>query len=119
MIIAASRSPASLRKSVSIRVWAASCRENDFAGYMENLELAHPKKIDIAVPANLALRARWTEHDLHPARPDWAPLNINFGGIWEMQPEWLEETPAPTFRFWMCASATNSPGLWAAFRARF
>ena len=27
--------------------------ENDFVGYMNNLKLPHPKKIDIAVPANL------------------------------------------------------------------
>jgi sulfur dioxygenase len=27
--------------------------ERDFAGYMSNLNLPHPKKIDIAVPANI------------------------------------------------------------------
>ena len=27
--------------------------ENDFVGYMENMRLPHPKKLDIAVPANL------------------------------------------------------------------
>ena len=27
--------------------------ESDFVGYMDNLGLAHPKQIDVAVPANL------------------------------------------------------------------
>ena len=60
----------------------------DFAGYMNNLALAHPKQIDVAVPANLrcgrpAQAAR--------AEPDWAPLTYTFSGIWELQPDWLEE----------------------------
>jgi len=60
----------------------------DFAGYMNNLALAHPKQIDVAVPANLrcgrpARAAR--------AEPGWAPLTYTFSGIWELQPDWLEE----------------------------
>jgi glyoxylase-like metal-dependent hydrolase (beta-lactamase superfamily II)/rhodanese-related sulfurtransferase len=60
----------------------------DFAGYMRNLGLAHPKQIDVAVPANL--------HCGRPARtaraePGWAPLTFTFSGIWEVQPDWLEE----------------------------
>jgi sulfur dioxygenase len=60
----------------------------DFAGYMDNLGLAHPKQIDVAVPANLRCG--------RPARmagdePDWAPLTYTFSGIWEVQPDWLEE----------------------------
>jgi len=62
--------------------------EEDFAGYMNNLGLAHPKQMDIAVPANLrcgrpAQAAR--------AEQDWAPLTYTFSGIWEVQPDWLEE----------------------------
>lgn len=69
--------------------------ENDFAGYMENLKLAHPKKIDIAVPANLKSGEPPDGQNMTDASqdPDWAPLSINFAGIWEMQPEWLEENP--------------------------
>lgn len=62
--------------------------EGDFVGYMRNLGLAHPKLIDVAVPANLRCG--------EPAsalgdEPDWAPLTFTFAGLWEMRPDWLEE----------------------------
>ncbi len=63
--------------------------EDDFAGYMENLHLAHPKQMAIAVPANLKCGA--PESSVQPGQPDWAPLNYTFAGIWEIQPSWLEE----------------------------
>jgi rhodanese-related sulfurtransferase len=67
---------------------AESIGENDFVGYMTNLGLAHPKQMDIAVPANLKCGRpeKTTTQD-----PDWAPLTYTFGGIWEVQPHWLEE----------------------------
>ena len=64
--------------------------ESDFVGYMENLGLAHPKQIDVAVPANLRCGAPEKEEDL-PADPDWAPLTFTYSGIWEVEPHWLEE----------------------------
>jgi glyoxylase-like metal-dependent hydrolase (beta-lactamase superfamily II)/rhodanese-related sulfurtransferase len=63
---------------------------SDFAGYMNNLGLPHPKLMDIAVPANL----RCGQPDAmaaQPAEPAWAPLTCNFGGVWEIQPTALEE----------------------------
>lgn len=64
--------------------------EPDFAGYMNNLGLAHPKQMDVAVPANLQCgrveRAAGDEADA-----GWAPLTYTFAGIWEVGPEWLEE----------------------------
>ena len=63
--------------------------EVDFVGYMANLGLAHPKQMEIAVPANL--RCGRPEGDAAPADPDWAPLNLTFAGIWEVAPHWLEE----------------------------
>ena len=64
--------------------------EADFAGYMNNLGLPHPKLMDIAVPANL--RCGQPEDGAMPANePDWAPLNCNFAGIWEIQPAVLVE----------------------------
>lgn len=64
--------------------------EDDFAGYMTNLRLPHPKQIDTAVPANLKCGA--AASDLTQlARPDWAPLTYTFAGIWEINPQWLEE----------------------------
>jgi sulfur dioxygenase len=64
--------------------------EGDFAGYMNNLRLAHPKKIDIAVPANLQCGRPEADRDL-PAEPGWAPLHLSFAGIWEIDPHGLEE----------------------------
>ena len=68
-------------------------REDDFAGYMNNLGLPHPKLIDIAVPANL--RCGRPENDAGlPPEPQWAPLTFTFAGIWEIPPEALEERAA-------------------------
>ena len=64
--------------------------ESDFAGYMDNLGLPHPKQIDVAVPANLRCGAPEKESDV-PAEPVWAPLTYTYGGIWEVEPAWLEE----------------------------
>jgi sulfur dioxygenase len=63
--------------------------EEDFVGYMEHLGLAHPKQIDAAVPANLRC-GRPAQADAAGA-PEWAPLTYTFAGIWEVQPDWLEE----------------------------
>jgi sulfur dioxygenase len=63
--------------------------ESDFVGYMNNLNLPHPKKIDIAVPANL--KCGKPDEDQPMADPDWAPLSCNFAGIWEVQLHWVEE----------------------------
>jgi glyoxylase-like metal-dependent hydrolase (beta-lactamase superfamily II)/rhodanese-related sulfurtransferase len=64
--------------------------EADFAGYMKNLRLAHPKKIDVAVPANLKCGKPEGEVDMNAA-PNWAPLHYSFAGIWEIHPHGLEE----------------------------
>jgi sulfur dioxygenase len=67
--------------------------ESDFVGYMSNLGLPHPKLIDIAVPANLRCGQPEKEKML-PAEPRWAPLTFTFAGIWEIQPDALEENAA-------------------------
>ena len=64
--------------------------EADFAGYMKNLRLAHPKKLDVAVPANLKCGKPEGEVDM-TAAPSWAPLRYTFAGIWEIDPHGLEE----------------------------
>lgn len=64
--------------------------ESDFAGYMDNLGLDHPKQIDIAVPANLKCGEPDNIEESAQA-PDWAPLTYTFAGVWELQPQWLEE----------------------------
>ena len=64
--------------------------EDDFVGYMNNLGLAHPKQMDIAVPANLKCgRREGGDHLVE--EPHWAPLNLTFAGIWEVQPQWVQE----------------------------
>jgi sulfur dioxygenase len=67
--------------------------EADFAGYMRNLGLPHPNKIDIAVPANLRCGEPEAAAAADPsvAEPDWAPLTYTYAGLWELQPQWLEE----------------------------
>lgn len=63
--------------------------ERDFAGYMDNLNLPHPKQIDIAVPANL--KCGKPDSPLSSDGSDWAPLHISFAGIPEILPHWVEE----------------------------
>ncbi len=64
--------------------------EGDFTGYMRNLRLAHPKKLDVAVPANL--KCGRPEDDIAAtAEPRWAALRYSFAGIWEIDPYGLEE----------------------------
>jgi glyoxylase-like metal-dependent hydrolase (beta-lactamase superfamily II)/rhodanese-related sulfurtransferase len=64
--------------------------EADFAGYMDNLGLAHPKQIDVAVPANMVC-GRPADEALAQDRPGWAPLTFTFAGFWEIEPVWVEE----------------------------
>jgi sulfur dioxygenase len=64
--------------------------EADFTGYMNHLGLPHPKLMDVAVPANL--RCGRPEGDVTmPAEPGWAALTWAFAGLWEIQPQALEE----------------------------
>ncbi len=64
--------------------------EDDFAGYMTNLRLPHPRQIDVAVPANL--RCGFAERaGAQLPDPGWAPLTYTFAGIWEIHPQWLED----------------------------
>src|SRR5712692_2310023 len=70
----------------------------DFTGYMKNLRLAHPKLLDVAVPANLRCgRPDGDDADggADPlAAPGWAPLRYSFAGVWEIDPHGLEELTA-------------------------
>ena len=68
---------------------AESIAEDDFVGYMSHLGLAHPKQMDVAVPANL--RCGEPEHLEEPVVQSWAPLTMTFAGIPEIQPALLEE----------------------------
>ena len=64
--------------------------EGDFTGYMKNLRLAHPKKLDVAVPANLKCGRPESGIGI-TTEPNWAALRYSFAGIWEIEPHGLEE----------------------------
>jgi sulfur dioxygenase len=70
----------------------------DFIGYMKNLRLAHPRLLDVAVPANLRCgRPDSAENQgADPAAdPNWAHLRYSFAGVWEIDPHGLEEHQGP------------------------
>ena len=61
--------------------------EGDFEGFMKNLGLAHPKRIDEALPANQVCgRVQAAESSMNE---DWAPLRRTYAGIDEIDPEWV------------------------------
>ena len=70
--------------------FGGNSNEADFIGYMNHLGLPHPKLMDIAVPANL----RCGEPDSRaqpPDEPTWAALVWTFAGLWEIEPQALED----------------------------
>jgi rhodanese-related sulfurtransferase len=66
----------------------------DFTGYMRNMRLAHPKLLEVAVPANLRCGRAENETAQGATDPTWAPLHYSFAGIWEIDPHTLEEHAA-------------------------
>jgi sulfur dioxygenase len=64
-------------------------REEDFAGYMRNLALPHPKQLAVALPANLR-SGRPEGADAGPT-PNWAPVIRTYAGLSEIAPEWVAE----------------------------
>ena len=65
--------------------------EHDFVGFMDNLNLPHPKKMDEALPANL--RGGKPEDGLYPDYCAWGPVNFCFSGICEIDAEWVATHP--------------------------
>ena len=63
---------------------------SDFVGYMRHLGLPHPRLMAQAVPANLRCGQPEAAAAL-PDEPRWAALDLTFGGVWEIQPDALEE----------------------------
>jgi sulfur dioxygenase len=64
--------------------------EQDFVGYMSNLNLPHPKLLEVAVPANLRLGEPQADVVQAPG-PTWAPLRFTVAGIWEIEPSAFAE----------------------------
>jgi sulfur dioxygenase len=70
--------------------FGGSSNAADFAGYMNHLGLPHPKLMEIAVPANLRC-GRPDGHVPLPDEPSWAALVWTFAGLWEIEPQALED----------------------------
>lgn len=63
-------------------------RKADFALYMKNLGLPHPKRLAIAVPANL----RCGKPENNPSTSDlWAPVVRTYSGVQQIEPDWVRE----------------------------
>lgn len=75
-------------KAYNPRVGGAA-DERDFVGLMENLNLPHPKQIDIAVPANM--RSGRPADDKVPRAADWGPVRQTYAGLLEIEPDWVSE----------------------------
>jgi sulfur dioxygenase len=73
-------------KTLNPRI-GGQANEGDFVGYMDNMQLPHPKKLDIAVPANL--KAGRPRDDELPKQPSWAPVVTTYSGVLEISPQWV------------------------------
>jgi len=63
--------------------------ERDFVGFMESLNLPHPKQIAVAVPANL--RCGEPQDGKLPVPALWGPVRQSYAGLLEIDPEWVAE----------------------------
>ncbi|MBP9865232.1 MAG: MBL fold metallo-hydrolase, partial [Candidatus Omnitrophica bacterium] len=72
-------------KRFNTRIGGAA-NEKDFTGYMNNLHLPHPKKIALALPANL--RSGKPEDGLYPAQASWGPVERTYDGIAQVSADW-------------------------------
>lgn len=61
--------------------------ERDFVTYMDAMQLPHPKKIDIALPANMV--SGKPAEGTQPDSVEWAPVDITYAGVPEIDPEWV------------------------------
>ena len=69
--------------------------ETDFVGYMDNLGLQHPKRIAIALPANLRCGEPEAGVEITSA-DDWGPVFRTYANIPEIDPTWVAANRAST-----------------------
>ena len=74
-------------KAFNVRV-GDGANQTDFVEFMNTMKLPHPKLIDEAVPANL--RSGCPEDGMPPETPDWADIRLTYGGVPEIDADWLE-----------------------------
>lgn len=60
----------------------------DFTLYMENLGLPHPKRLAVAVPANMRCGK---PEDEPPRDDDFAPVVRTYSGVLQVEPDWVRE----------------------------
>ncbi len=63
--------------------------ERDFVGFMENLNLPHPRQIDVALPANM--RCGMPADGKVPSLADWGPVRQTYAGLLEIEPDWVAQ----------------------------
>ena len=61
-------------------------RKRDFVGYMTQMKLPHPRRIDIALPANM-VSGRPESGEL-PGAVTWGPVEVSYAGVQEVSAEW-------------------------------
>ncbi len=79
-------------KKWNLRLGGGRTRD-EFRDIMANLNLAQPKKIDEAVPANLhcGVLQEVAEPAAEPTDADWAPVERSPGGVPEVTEAWLRD----------------------------
>ncbi len=66
--------------------------QEDFVGFMNNLGLAHPRKLDIAVPANMRLgRPEDPQAFDGHSQASWAPVTLTYANIPQIEADWVAE----------------------------
>ena len=68
-------------KAYNARIGGGASKQ-DFVGYMDAMQLPHPKQIDIALSANMV--SGEPEDGKMPAEPDWAPVVVTFAGVMDI-----------------------------------
>lgn len=67
----------------------------EFVEIMKNLQLAYPKKINVAVPANLKGGVSGGHADPEvPTVDAWAPVEVSAAGVPEVSPAWVLSQPS-------------------------
>jgi sulfur dioxygenase len=64
-------------------------RVEDFVGYMDNLQLPHPRQLAVALPANL--RCGEPEGPLAESAAEWGPVYLTYAGVPELAAEWVSQ----------------------------
>jgi len=63
--------------------------EDEFVSIMNELKLPHPKRIDVAVPANLKCGITEEPNAGKITKTDWAPIQTTREGVPEISTDWL------------------------------